>query len=80
MNYYVLEIQTNADGTCGSLIWAFADKNSSEDKYLALRQTANDSSVMIHTIIWMTNKGEIIDKKAYVHPVPAPEPEEEQES
>ena len=79
-NYYVIEIQTNADGTSGNFVFGFAGKAESEDKFLALRQAANQSSVMIHTVVWMDNKGNQIDKKAYIHPVEVPpEPAEEEQ-
>lgn len=75
-NYYVIEIQTNADGTSGNFVFGFAGKDDAEAKYLAVRAACAISSVMIHTALWIDNKGGTIEKKAYIHPVPAPEPEE----
>lgn len=79
MNYYVIEIQTNHDGTSGNFVFGFSSKNDAEAKYLGLRQSALISSVMLHTIVWIDNKGNMIDRKAYVHPIPTPEPEGEEE-
>lgn len=76
MNYYVLEIQTNHDGTSGNFMFAFASREDSEAKFLALRGSALQSSIMIHTVVWMDNKGNTIDKKAYIHPAPEPQAEE----
>lgn len=71
-NYYAIEIQSNADGTSGFLPFGFAEKGDAEGKYLYLRECARQSSVMIHTVILMDNRGNVIESKAYVHPVPVP--------
>ena len=77
MQYYVIEIQTNHDGTSGNFVFGFADKTAAEDKFLALRQYANQSSVMVHTIMFINNRGGNVQPPAvYVHPAPEPEPEE----
>lgn len=72
-NFYVIEIQTNHDGTSGNLIIGFEDKYTSEDAFLQTRAAANDSSVMIHTVMWIDNRGNTIEKASYVHPVANPE-------
>ena len=71
-NYYVIEIQTNADGTSGNFVFGYADKVEAEGKFLAVRSAAAISSVMIHTVLWIDNKGNTIEKKAYIHPVEVP--------
>ena len=75
MNYYVIEIQTNADGTSGNFVFGFAGKDDAEAKFLALRGFALQSNIMVHTVVWLDNRGNLIDKKAYIHPVVEPEPE-----
>ena len=76
-NYYVIEIQTNADGTSGHFLWGYADKVEAEGKYLAVRAACAISAVMVHTAMWVDNKGNTLEKKAYIHPVePVQEPEE----
>lgn len=72
-NYYVIEIQSNADGTCGILNWGYADKLEAEDKFLAVRAAANDSNVMIHTVMFITNKGKNVEEPVcYIHQVEVP--------
>lgn len=73
MNYYVIEIQTNADGTSGNIITGYADKLTAEDAFCTARAAANDSAVLIHTILWIDNKGNTIERVSYTHPVPAVE-------
>lgn len=78
-NFYVLEIQTNADGTSGVIPFGYPDKGDAEDKYLATRQFARQSQVLIHTVMFIDNRGNIIEKKTYVHPVtPGPEQSEQE--
>lgn len=77
MNYIVLEEQFNADGTCGILHFEFADRGAAEDKYIYLRGFARQSAVLVHTIVWMDNRGNVIEKVSYTHPQPQPEPEPE---
>lgn len=72
-NFYVIEIQTNADGTCGNIVTGYEDRTASESAYLTTRAAAAVSSVLIHTVVWMDNKGNVIEKKSYIHPAPEPE-------
>ena len=77
-NYYVIEIQTNADNTSGNFIFGFADKVAAEDKFIALRGYARQSDVHIHTVLWIDRLGNTMEKKSYIHPIPEPEPEVEE--
>ena len=67
-NYYIIEIQTNHDGTSGNLITGYDDKLTSEDAFCQARAAANDSQVLIHTVLWIDNKGNTIEKVSYTHP------------
>lgn len=78
-NYYVMEIQTNADDTSGNFVWGYADKLEAEDQFLGVRQLANDSSILIHTVMFIDKYGRNVQEPAcYKHPV-QPEPEETEE-
>ena len=73
-NFYVIEIQTHADGTSGNFVWGFADRNTSEDKFMAVRAAANDSTVHCHTVMWITKEGQHVEPpKCYHHAEPVPE-------
>lgn len=76
-NYVVLEMQFNADGTSGIVPFAFADRGAAEDKYIYLRSFARQSAVLVHSVVWMDNRGNVIEKVSYTHPQPQPEPEPE---
>ena len=77
MRYYVIEIQTNADGTAGNFVWGFATKEEAEAKYYAVLNAACTSSIMVHTAVMLTREGVTLEHKAFIHPQPAPEPEAE---
>ena len=67
-NYYVIEIQTHANGTAGNIITGFVDRLVAEDAFCQARSAANDSTVMIHTVMWIDNRGNTIEKVSYTHP------------
>lgn len=68
-NFYAIEIQSNADGTSGFLPYGFENQGDAEGKYLALRDAARQSSVLIHTVMLIDNRGKVLESKSYVHPV-----------
>lgn len=72
-NYYVIEIQTNADGTCGNIVTGYEDRTAAESAYLTTRAACAVSAVLIHTVLWIDKQGNTIEKKSYVHPAPEPE-------
>lgn len=67
--FYVIEIQTNSDGTSGNLVYAYADKADAEEKYGLLYATAAKSTVLVHTVVMLTDRGDMLAHKAFVHPV-----------
>ena len=67
-NYYVIEIQTHSNGTAGNLVTGFEDKLTAEDAFCQARAAANDSTVMIHTVLWIDKNGNTIEKVSYTHP------------
>ena len=69
-NYYVIEIQTNADGTCGNIVTGYEDRTESETAYLTTRAACAVSSVLIHTVLWIDKQGNTIEKKSYIHSAP----------
>ena len=78
INYFVHEMQCYSDGTAGALYFPFENRQEAELKYLDTRKAACESSVLVHTVVWMDNRGNQIEKITYTHPQPEPEPEPEQ--
>lgn len=69
--YYVIEIQTNADGTCGNIVTGYTDKLTAEDAFHTLITFINDSKVLVHTAMFIDNKGNHVEPpRSYTHPQP----------
>ena len=76
-NYYVIEIQTNQDSSA-NLVTGFTDKNTAEDAFCQAVAAANDSQVLVHTVMWIDSRGKYVEPpKSYTHPAPAPAQEEQ---
>ena len=67
--YYVIEIQTNADGTHGTLVYDFTDRNAAFAKYHTVLAAAAQSSVLVHTCVILTREGTLLTSEHFIHPV-----------
>lgn len=68
MRYYVIEIQTGADGTAGNFVFAFAEKNDAMAKYHTVLAAAAASTVMVHSCAVLTREGQLVASECFVHP------------
>ena len=77
-NYYVIEIQTNADGTSGILTYAYENKADADEKFGFVYAAAAKSPVMVHTVMLIDKYGAPVRRPVtFTHPVePTPEPGE----
>lgn len=80
MIYIVFEIQTNANGTIGTLVSTYEDRNEAEQKYHLVLSSAAVSQLPSHAAVLMANEGQVLDRKCYHHIQPEPEPEPEGET
>ena len=67
-NFYVIEIQTNADNTSGNFVWGFTDRADAEAKYHTVAAAAAKSAVLVHTVAMLTKEGGLVKNEAYKHP------------
>ena len=67
MNYLVIEIQTNASGTIGNLVYSYADRNQAEQKYHLVLSSAAVSQLPAHAAALMTAEGQLLERKCYHH-------------
>jgi len=67
MKYLVIEIQTNADGTVGNLVFAYDDRNQAESKYHAVLSAAAISTIPMHTCDLIQADGILLARQCYVH-------------
>ena len=79
--FIVFEIQTNADGSVGTLVSTFTDQNQAESAYHTALAAAAVSALPVHSCVLMSNQGFEIKSECYKHNVqPEPEPEPEPEN
>lgn len=67
MKYLVIEIQTNADGTVGNLVYSYDDRNQAESKYHAVLSAAAISALPMHTCDLIQADGVLLARQCYVH-------------
>ena len=65
--YVILELQTNADGTVGSLVSTYEDRNAAESKYHTVLAAAAISNLPKHTAFMLTNDGSVMRRECYEH-------------
>ena len=67
MKYVVVEIQTNADGTIGSIVTDFENKLDAENKYHTILAYAAISNLPVHSAVILTNEGRTVKTEVYTH-------------
>lgn len=67
--YIILEIQTNPDGTIGSLVNSYADRNEAESKYHTVLASAAISNLPKHTAFMLTDDGSVMRRECYEHEI-----------
>ena len=80
MKYLVIEIQKNADGAVGNLVYAYDSINDAESKYHTVLASAAVSGLPSHAAVLLNETGFCVKHECYiVEPEPEPEPEPEEE-
>lgn len=65
--YIVIEIQTNADGAVGNLVYSYDDRNQAESKYHAVLSSAAVSALPKHSAVIMDDEGAVYGSMCYRH-------------
>ena len=65
--YIVVELQTNADGVVGSLVYKYDSFNEAESKYHSILAAAAVSAMAVHACVIMTNTGTVVKSEFYRH-------------
>lgn len=73
MTYIVIELQTNADGTVGNLVYAYTDRNEAEQKYHLVLSSAAVSQLPAHAAVLLTGDGRTLASQCYRHEEPVEE-------
>lgn len=66
MKYLILELQTNADGTVGTIITQKDTLNEAQSTYYSILAAAALSALPVHAAVLMTNEGITLEFKAFV--------------
>ena len=69
--YIVFEIQTNANGTVGTLVNTYEDRNQAESKYHQVLEYAAVSALPKHACTLMSEEGFELKSECYKHEVNA---------
>lgn len=67
MQFIVFEIQTNANGTIGTLVNAYTDRNLAEQQYHLVLAAAAVSALPAHAAVMLTSDGRTIAHAVYYH-------------
>lgn len=67
--YIVIEIQTNADGTVGTIVTQWNDRNQAESKFHNILAYAAGSALPVHSAVLLTNDGLLLRNESYTHEV-----------
>ena len=65
--YIVMEIQTNSDGTVGTLVNAYDSREQAESSYHTILAAAALSSRPCHAAVLLTEQGLILANGYYEH-------------
>ena len=65
--YVVIEIQRNVDGTIGTLVNSYANRNEAEQKYHTILSAASVSEVFKHSAVMLDEDGVFIKSECYRH-------------
>lgn len=66
MKYLILELQTNTDGTVGTIITQKDTLNEAQSTYYSILASAALSALPVHAAVLMTNEGITLEFKAFV--------------
>lgn len=65
--YIVIEIQTNKDGTVGTLVDSYENRGQAESKFHAILSAAAISTLPCHSAAMLDEHGLILANGAYEH-------------
>ena len=67
--YYVIELQTNADGTTGYFVFSFDNLPEAYTKYYTVLTFAAQSHVLVHSALLVDRAANVFERKSFTHPV-----------
>lgn len=67
--YILLETQSYTDGTVGTLVNTYGDRDTAENKYHLILASAAVSNLPRHSAFMLSDEGYIIKSECYTHEV-----------
>lgn len=74
--FFVIELQTNQDGSAANIVTQYTDKNQALSKYHEILHYAAISELPVHTAVVLDEQGRQIAREAFVRLMPETAPEE----
>lgn len=65
--YIVIELQTNAEGVVGSLVYKYESRDEAESKFHSILAAAAISALPVHAAVMLTNAGTMVKSEFYRH-------------
>lgn len=65
--YIVIELQTNADGAVGNLVYQYNSRDEAESKFHSILAAAAISALPVHAAVMLTNAGTMVKSEYYRH-------------
>lgn len=65
--YIVIELQTDASGGVGNLVYKYDTLNEAEAKYHSILAAAAVSALPVHAAAILTNAGTLVRSEYYMH-------------
>lgn len=65
--YIVIELQTDASGGVGNLVYKYDSLNEAEAKYHSILAAAAVSALPVHAAAILTNAGTLVRSEYYMH-------------
>lgn len=65
--YIVIELQTDASGGVGNLVYKYDSRDEAENKYHSILAAAAISSLPVHAAVMLTNAGTLVRSEYYMH-------------
>lgn len=74
--FFVIELQTNQDGSAANIVTQYTDKNQALSEYHEILHYAAISELPVHTAVVLDEQGRQIAREAFVRLMPETAPEE----
>ena len=65
--FIVIELQKDAEGNVGNLVWSYDNQNQAENKFYTVLASAAVSAIPKHSVTLLHEDGFVIRNETYTH-------------